>query len=207
MERTTPRSLAAVVFPGFETLDLFGPVQMFGTAPDHFDIFTVAERSGLTSSRHGQKITADHTFANDHTYDLLLIPGGPGTWDQICNADLLEWLHRAANRAEIVMTVCTGTAFLAKTGLLEGKAATTNKMNFEWVSQFGPATKWQGKARWVEDGKFFTSSGVSAGMDMSLAVIEHLLGPDEATRVAMHVEYERQTDPSNDPFALHYGVA
>ncbi|MGB0506391.1 MAG: DJ-1/PfpI family protein [Pikeienuella sp.] len=201
------RSLAAVVYPEFETLDLFGPLQMFGTIKDAFNISIVAENSAPVSSRHGQKISVDHRFADNHHYDLMLIPGGPGTVAELNNPLFLNWLRRAADRAEVVMSVCTGSALLAKAGLLDGKSATTNKMNFDWVAQFGPAVNWQGKARWVEDGKFVTSSGVSAGMDMSLAVIEHLLGAKATNRSATISEYERETDPSNDPFAVHFGVA
>lgn len=206
MTTATPRSLAAVVYPEFETLDLFGPVEMFGAVGDPFDISVVAEHSAPVRSRHGQQIVVDDTFANDRSYDLLLIPGGPGTVAELNNPAFLDWISRAAGRAEIVMSVCTGSALLARAGLLDGRAATTNKMNFEWVAQFGPAVNWKGKARWVEDGKFVTSSGVSAGMDMSLAVIERLLGAATADRAANIAEYERQTDPANDPFAVHFGV-
>lgn len=200
------RSLGAFVFDGFETLDLFGPLQMFGTLANRFAISIVADQAGQVTSRHGQKIAVDHTFDDDVAYDLVLLPGGPGTWDQINNERLLAWLRAATSRAEIVMSVCTGAAFLAKAGLLDGKAATTNKLNFDWVTQFGPGVDWKGRARWVHDGNVFTSSGVSAGMDMSLAVIEYLLGAEAADGSAVHSEYERQRDASNDPFALHFGV-
>lgn len=198
------RSIGALVFPRFETLDLFGPIQMFGSVKDAFSFAMVAENSGHVESRHGQSIAVDHTFDDDHRYDLLLIPGGPGTWDQIDNPRLLKWIAQASQRAEIVMSVCTGAAFLANAGLLSGISATTNKMNFDWVTQFGKDVAWQGRARWVHDGKFFTSSGVTAGMDMGLAVVEHLLGGDAADGAAIHSEYERQRDPDNDPFALHF---
>ncbi|MDO6590608.1 DJ-1/PfpI family protein [Loktanella sp. D2R18] len=201
------RSIGAVVFDGFETLDLFGPLQMFGTLADHFGISIVAEQHGLVTSRHGQKLSVEHAFDDCQSYDLILVPGGPGTWDQIDNNRLLNWLQDMAPKSEHVLSVCTGAAFLAKAGLLDGRAATTNKLNFDWVTQFGPNVDWQGRARWVEDGAYFTSSGVSAGMDMSLAVIEHLLGAEQADFSATHSEYERQRDPKNDPFALQFGIA
>lgn len=201
------RSLGVLVYDGFETLDVFGPLQMFGTLADHFAICMVSERSGQVTSRHGQVLGIDHSFEDDQSYDLLLVPGGPGTWDEIDNTRLLNWLKHVSPKAECVMSVCTGAAFLAKTGLLDGRRATTNKMNFDWVAQFGPKVSWQGRARWVADGAYFTSSGVTAGMDMSLAVIEHLLGATLAEHSATHSEYVRQTDPDNDPFAVHFGVA
>lgn len=207
MTEQRARSLGAVVFDGFETLDLFGPVQMFGTLADQFALSIVAEKAGQVTSRHGQNVVVDHSFDDGLTYDLLLLPGGPGTWDQIENERLLSWLKMTVPKAEIVMSVCTGAAFLAKAGLLDNRGATTNKLNFEWVTQFGPNVDWKGRARWVEDGKFFTSSGVSAGMDMSLAVVERLLGANAANHSATHSEYERQTEPDSDPFALHFGIS
>jgi len=200
------RKVGALIFPKFETLDLFGPVQMFGSVKDKFHISMVAENTDPVTSRHGQRIAVDHRFEDAQSYDLLLIPGGPGTWDQIDNPRLLNWIEKAAKNAEIVMSVCTGAAFLAKAGLLEGRSATTNKLNYDWVTQFGRTVAWQGRARWVHDGTFYTSSGVSAGMDMSLAVIEHLLDAAAADDAAIHSEYVRQRDPDNDPFALHFGV-
>ncbi|SFR47271.1 DJ-1/PfpI family protein [Litoreibacter janthinus] len=206
MQGSQTRSIGALVFDGFETLDLFGPVQMLGSVRDTFHISMVAQTSGHVTSRHGQQIKVDHRFQDERPYDLILVPGGPGTWDQIQNAGLLNWLTRASSRAEAVMSVCTGAAFLANAGLLENRSATTNKLNFDWVTQFGETVDWKGRARWVQDGTFFTSSGVTAGMDMSLAVVEHLLGTNAAEEAATHSEYVRQTDPANDPFAVHFGV-
>lgn len=206
MQNEPIRTLGAVVFNGFETLDLFGPLQMFGTLADRFNISIIAEQAGQVTSRHGQKIEVDHTFDENRLYDLLLVPGGPGTWDQINNTHFLNWLQRTAPKSELVMSVCTGAAFLAKAGLLDGRCATTNKLNFEWVAQFGPKVDWQGHARWVEDERYFTSSGVTAGMDMSLAAIEYLIGVEQADHSATHSEYERQRDPGNDPFAIHFGI-
>lgn len=200
------RSIGALVFPNFETLDLFGPVQMFGSVKGAFDFSIVGENTKPVPSRHGQSIEVDQTFDDNRGYDLLLIPGGPGTWDHVENVRLLDWIVTASQRAEIIMSVCTGAAFLAKAGLLDGASATTNKIDFDWVTQFGDDVSWQGRARWVQDGKFYTSSGVSAGMDMSLAVIEHLLGAEAADGAANHSEYVRQRDPDNDPFALQLDI-
>jgi len=200
------KTIGALLFPGFETLDLFGPVQMFGSVKNAFRFSMVAEHSKNVLSRHGQSIVVDYTFDDDQSFDLLLVPGGPGTWNQIDNPRLLKWITKASQKAEIVMSVCTGAAFLANAGLLNGKSATTNKMNFDWVTKFGEDVAWQGRARWVGDGKFFTSSGVTAGMDMSLAVIEQLMDADAADGAAIHSEYVRQRDPENDPFAVHFNI-
>ena len=200
-------SVAALVFPRFETLELFGPIQMFGSANGAFRSVTVAENAGIVHSRHGQGIEVDQTFADATPHDLLLVPGGPGTWEFVDNPKMLGWIRDMSATATVVMSVCTGAAYLVYAGLLDGRSATTNKIDYDWVTQFGKNVHWKSRARWVEDGKFFTSSGVSAGMDMSLAVIEKLIGPEAANQAALHSEYLRVTDPDNDPFARQLDLA
>ena len=201
------RTIGFLLYPEFETLDLFGPVQMFGAVKDAFQFHMVAETSAPVRSRHGQVVQVDHTFEDGHVYDLILVPGGPGTWAEIDNPAVLDWISSVSSTAQIVMSVCTGAALLAKAGVLDGRAATTNKMNFDWVAQHGTDVAWQGRARWVVDGKFHTSSGVTAGMDMSLAVVDHLLGTQAGEASANHSEYLRNRDPKDDPFAIHFDVS
>ncbi len=203
---TLSRSLTALVFPGFETLDLFGPLEMFGSLPGEFSIRTVSERPGPVTSCHGQTIVADAGFQNILESDLILVPGGPGTPLENPCAATNSWLRRMARNDALMMGVCTGSALLACAGLLAGRRATTNKMCFDWATSFGPDVDWIAQARWVEDGNIITSSGVSAGMDMSLAVIARLLGNPAAVQVAGITEYDWHDDPSWDPFAEHYGL-
>ena len=99
------------------------------------------------------------------------------------------------------MTVCTGSILLATTGVLDGKMATTNKLDFNATVPLGPTVDWVKKARWIEDGKFFTSFGVSAGLDMVLAAISHLLGKTAANELAVGIEYEWHEDSTWDPFS------
>lgn len=201
------KTIGALVFPEFQTLDLFGPLEMFGWLPEEFKIITVGEKSGSVTSRSGQLIAVDRVVGESDDYDLILVPGGPGTPVEQPNRAINDWIISASRKAEIVMSVCTGGALLASTGVLDGRDATTNKMDFQWAVPFGPKVNWIGKARWVEDGKFFTSSGVSAGMDMSLAVIARLLGHETAMHVAKCAEYTWNNDASNDPFAVQHGVS
>jgi len=137
---------------------------------------------------------------------LILVPGGIGTREGVRDAKLLGWLRERAQQAEIVTSVCTGAALLAKAGILDGIGATTNKLVFKWVEEQGPAVKWIKQARWVEDGKFVTSSGVSAGIDMALAVIARLVGSEVAENAATFMEYEWHRDASQDPFAKIHGL-
>ena len=102
--------------------------------------------------------------------------------------------------------MCTGSALLAKAGVLDGRKATTNKAAYAWATSQGPNVAWLAQARWVEDGKFMTSSGVSAGTDMGLAIVARLFGAEKAEQVAVVAEYEWHNDPSWDPFAKVHGL-
>ena len=200
------RRIGALIYPGFELLDMFGPLQMFGLLKDEFEICMVAEVQGDVPSNQGPRTIADATFETRASFDLVLVPGGQGTRNEVNNPTTISWLKKVQPDAEIMLSVCTGSALFAKAGLLDGVRATTNKEAFDWVASQGPQVEWVKKARWVRDGSYFTSSGISAGMDMSLAVISHLLGKERAEQVAIWAEYNWHQDPDWDPFAAIYGL-
>lgn len=200
------RRIGALIFPGFELLDMFGPLQMFGLLTDEFEIYMVAEDRGAVPSNQGPKALAEASYETKAEYDLVLVPGGRGTRREVDNPATLSWLETVQRDAELMLGVCTGSALLARAGLLDGRRATTNKAAFDWVAAQGPNVAWVKKARWVEDGDFFTSSGVSAGTDMSLAVIARLLGQETAEQVATWAEYDWHRDPDWDPFAAVHGL-
>ena len=198
----TPRKLrvGAIVFQNFELLDLFGPLEMFGVLKDQIDIVIVAEEDKIVQSTQGPKIVADFTFTECPTIDILLIPGGLGTRTEVDNAPCIDFIEQRSKEARVIATVCTGAALLAKTGLLNNHKATTNKNAFDWVASQNSQVDWVARARWVEDGRFFTSSGVSAGLDMTLALIEKMFDKETSMRVAQWTEYVWNTDPKVDPF-------
>lgn len=200
------RSIGVVLFDAFELLDVFGPLEMFGLLPDHFDLLLVAETGDRVSSAQGPASVINYRFADSPAFDLLLVPGGRGTRREVDNPVMLEWLRHQSQTAELVTSVCTGSALLARAGLLDGRRATTNKAAFDWVSAQAEQVRWQRQARWVEDDRFFTSSGVSAGIDMSLAVIARLLDTDTARQVATWSEYDWHDDADWDPFAKIYDL-
>lgn len=204
------RRVALVLFDGFTTLDLYGPVQAFASCRvpaegggwrRFFELFTVAEKPGAVKAGEGPSTVADFAYGDAPDYDILLVPGGFGTRAAVANPALLEKLAAASGKAAVTATVCTGSALLARTGLLDGRPATSNKIAWDWVLQQGPKVDWQRRARWVDDGTIITSSGVSAGIDMTLALIERLLGRDMAVASARNMEYIWNEDPANDPFA------
>lgn len=200
------RRIAGLLFPGFELLDLFGPLEMFGTLDQEFTLELVAPTTGPVVSAQQVAAMASRSLEQASDYDILLIPGGMGTRREVDNVPLLDWLAAASARAEWTLSVCTGSALLARAGLLNGRRATTNKAAFGWVVTQGPAVHWVRQARWVQDGPFMTSSGVSAGMDMALAAIAQMLGESQATAVAIKAEYHWQRDSTHDPFARMHGL-
>ena len=200
------RTLGAVLFPGFELLDVFGPLEAFAGLGGLFHVVTVAERAGPVASAQRVRAVADHGLADCPHLDVVLVPGGIGTREGVENRTLLDWLAQRAAEAEIVTSVCTGAALLARAGLLDGRRATTNKAFFQWVADQGPRVTWVKVARWVDDGKFVTSSGVSAGIDMALHVISRTHGREVSENVARAMEYDWHTDADWDPFAKVWGL-
>jgi putative intracellular protease/amidase len=198
-----PLKVGAVLFPGFELLDVFGPLELL---PWGKEIVMLAECPGAVPSAQGPQAVAEAALADAGALDVLLVPGGMGTRREASNQPFLDELRRQAEAARFVATVCTGSALLARTGLLDGRRATTNKRAFAWVSSQGPAVQWVARARWVEDGKFFTSAGVSAGMDMALGLVARLLGREASIGIAQAAEYEWHEDPHWDPFAQLNGL-
>jgi len=202
--------VAVVLFDGFTVLDMYGPVQAFGacriTRPDgppfrFFEVFTIAEHRGPIKSGEGPSTHADYTFAEAPPCDILLVPGGFGTREAVKNDTFLGRLRAASEKAAVTATVCTGSALLARTGLMDGRPATSNKIAWDWVVQQGPKVLWKRKARWVDDGNLITSSGVSAGTDMALALIARLHGRDMAVSAARNMEYLWHDKADDDPFA------
>ncbi|AZL60301.1 DJ-1/PfpI family protein [Tabrizicola piscis] len=201
------RRIGALIFPGFELLDVFGPLEMFGLLDDAYSLTLVAETAGPVRSGQGPSACADATIGDGPAYDILFVPGGAGTRREVGNTRLLDWIAGASECSEFCLSVCTGSALLAKAGVLDGRRATTNKMAFAWVADQGPKVHWVRQARWVEDGKFITSSGVSAGMDMALGAIAVMHGPETAEKVAGWAEYSWQKDRDLDSFAKMHGLA
>ena len=106
-----------------------------------------------------------------------------------------------ASCAKYCLAICTGSALLAKTGLLDGRKATSNKRAFDWVKSVNTKVNWIQKARWIVDGKFYTSAGVAAGMDMTLGFVADIVGRSTADETARAMEYVWNSDKCNDSFA------
>lgn len=202
---TTPkkRTLGVLLYDGFELLDVYGPLGVFVHAPG-VEAIMVARGAGCVASAQGPAGCADASWDTCPKLDLLLVPGGLGTRQLVDDVSTQEWLITRAADAELTMSVCTGSALLARAGLLNGRRATTNKRAFDWVASQGPKVLWQRRARWVDDGDIVTASGVSAGIDMAGHVVSRLFGRETAETIMKGIEYAWSADApaDDDPFAL-----
>jgi transcriptional regulator GlxA family with amidase domain len=189
------------VFDDVEILDFAGPLQVFSTAarvgagggaPAPFDTFTVAERTGVTA-RGGLRIAPTHTFATHPAIDVLIVPGGVVT-AELAKPAVIAWIATQARAARLTASVCTGAFLLAKAGLLTGKKATTHWEDIaDFRAQF-PDVEVDELSRYVDEGDIVTSAGISAGIDMSLHLVERLAGAELARRTARQMDYRWQRE-------------
>lgn len=188
-----------LLFDDFETLDVFGPVEALGHVPN-LKIELCSISGGLISSRQGYQVST--TTFDEQKIDILLVPGGQGTRELVNNTEFLFEFEKILKQSRKILSVCTGAALLAKTNYLNDLEATTNKLAFDWVTSLNKSVKWQKQARWVTNDFIYTSSGVSAGIDMTLSFISDQYGEELAENIAKRMEYIWKKDSDNDPFAI-----
>ena len=193
-------NVTVLLFEDFETLDVFGPVEIFGRLKNIYTISFCSISGGLVKNNHGISIVTEKLEDIQESVEIFIIPGGYGTRIEVSNIQLIDKIREVCELSKFVLTVCTGSALLAKTGLLDGKRATSNKKAFDWVISQGEKVNWIKKARWIKADKFYTSAGVSAGMDMSLGFLHDLHGIEFARKVAFEIEYNWVEDSESDQF-------
>ena len=190
-----------LLFDGFETLDAFGPAEVIGQTENLYALKYYSLKGGRVIS--SQQIRVE-TIAYDaeNKNGVWLIPGGLGTRKLVGDEEFIHMIHSVACEADFVLTVCTGAALLAKTKWLDGRRATSNKRAFDWVQSINEKVHWLRKARWVADGRFYTSSGISAGMDMTLGFLADRHGLPIAKQTAEAMEYIWHEDKETDFFSV-----
>jgi putative intracellular protease/amidase len=195
-------SIAVLLFDDFETLDVFGPVEVFGRLLDLYTIKFYSLNGGQIKNRHGVSILTQKLEEVNDNLEIFIVPGGMGTRKEVENKLLIDKIKEISIFSKFVLTVCTGSALLARTGLLDNKTATSNKRAFTWVITNGTNVIWDKKARWSIDDKYYTSSGVSAGIDMTLGFISDRHGIELARQIAFEIEYNWMEDKDNDIFKV-----
>lgn len=192
----TKRNVAILIFNDVEVLDFCGPFEVFAVTGQrnggagNFNVYTVAEKAEPVIARNGLSVNPTYTIADCPKPDIVVVPGGYGTRREMNNPVLLTWLQGHYADLELLLSVCTGSLVLGKAGLLDGLAATTHWAAIDELRVAAPSTTVRADQRYVDNDKIVTSAGISAGIDMSLHIVERLLGAETAAETARYMEYD-----------------
>ena len=182
--------IVVVVYPGIQSLDVSGPVEVFSTAnretgTEHYRIEVVASTPAAVTATSGLRLGVDAAIGSVRgAVDTLLVAGGDGVAAAVGDPQLVAGVRRLSLRARRVTSVCSGAFVLAEAGLLDGRRATTHWMVCDTLARLYPKVTVDPDPIFVQDGNVFTSAGVTAGMDLALALVEADLGRDLALAVA-----------------------
>jgi transcriptional regulator GlxA family with amidase domain len=184
------RRVVVVVFPDFQMLDATGPLEVFsaatqlGIAGDGYRGELVTVEGGLVRSSSGLLVQTRGVRTVRGPIDTLVVAGGLGAADARRDQSLVEWIRRASERSRRVVSVCTGAFLLAEAGLLDGRRVTTHWAYCEALGRAYPSLVVDSDPIYVDHGDVATSAGVTAGMDLALALVEDDHGPGLALEVA-----------------------
>jgi transcriptional regulator GlxA family with amidase domain len=197
-----PGTVTIVIFPGHEALDLAGPYEVFGEAG--YELVVVGPKAGRTRSSKGLSLHADLSVktADPRHTDTLVVAGGDGVFTARYNRRLVDWVAAAAGSARRVASVCSGAFLLAEAGLLDGRRVTTHWRAADRLVQDYPAVVVDREPIFIQDGRFWTSAGITAGMDLALALVEADLGPQTALRVARELNLFLRRPGSQSQFSM-----
>ncbi len=192
-------SIGILIFPDVEVLDFGGPFEVFSVTrlkepreradPCPFEVKLVAETLSPVTCTGGLRVLPDYDFVTCPPLDVLVVPGGWGTREQVSNPALVAWVKRQAAGAKWITSVCTGSFVLAEAGVLKGKPATTHWRSLDRMANTYPDVSVDRERQVVEAGNVLTSAGISAGIDLALLLVAKLLGEPVARATAKHMEY------------------
>lgn len=194
-------NVGILVFNEVELLDMAGPYEVFTTAarvlarsqpagtPALFSVTTVASQPGSVRARAGLRLLPDHGLADHPPLDCTIVPGGVVD-DELSRPELAAWIAAQARTARILASVCTGALLLAQAGVLDGLDATTHWEDLDALRALRPAVRVSDGVRWVDQGAIVTSAGISAGIDMSLHLVQRLHSCDLAVRTARQMDFD-----------------
>jgi transcriptional regulator GlxA family with amidase domain len=182
-----PRRVVLVLFPGFQILDVTGPLAAFEIAsrfaPNAYELRVAARKAGLIASSCGVAMPAE-ALTRINGIDTLIVSGGTGTAEAMRDQALVASIARAPARVRRVASVCSGAFLLAQAGLLDGKRATTHWRPAPTLSRLFPKVRVEADCIHIRDGKVWTSAGISAGIDLALAMIAEDFGAEVSASVA-----------------------
>ncbi|KAH7139165.1 class I glutamine amidotransferase-like protein [Dendryphion nanum] len=203
-----------ILFQAWELIDVFGTLQplqglakqyqlnlsLISESLDPVTSRPVAPSMNPLNSSFYPAIVPTHTVKNAPPLDVLIIPGGLGTRSPLINATI-DYIKATAPKVKYIITICSGSLLAARAGLLNNKTATTNKQSWDATVQGQTAVNWVPHARWTVDGNIWTTSGLSSGVDGTLAWIDCIFGKELAYNMTLYMEWNREENANNDPFA------
>jgi len=207
-----------IVYPGFQALDVFGPLDALNSLSRAYpmELSVIAETLNPISTKppgslnsgvnFSQSIVPNYTFDTAPPLDVLIVPGGIGNRIASNVEAAINYIRKIYPTLRCLITVCTGPRMVAEAGVLDGRRATTNKRAWRTTVEFRPQVEWVPHARWVVDGNIWSSSGVSAGIDVIFAFMAVEYGEEVAAMIANFMEYERHLDSEWDPFSQLYNL-
>ncbi len=181
--------IAILTFPGLTALDAVGPYEVLRSVPGWEVAFVGHERGEVRTDVGSLGITVDFDFEERPEADVLLVPGGDGNRALLEDTEALDWIRHVDAGSRWTTSVCTGSLVLGAAGLLKGRRATGHWLYLEPLREYGADPV---GGRWVEDGKFLTAAGVSAGIDMALHLVGLENGPAYAQAIQLAIEYDPQ---------------
>jgi transcriptional regulator GlxA family with amidase domain len=183
------------VYSSAEVLDFSGPFEVFATAARIRgqkaapEVFLVGETGGVVEARGGYRVVPAFGFRNHPQIDVLIVPGGVHT-AEMAKPQVIAWIARTAKQAALVASVCTGVFLLAEAKVITTENVTTHWEDIADLRARFPDLTVHAERRWVDEGPVVTSAGISAGIDMSLHLVERLLGRESARKTANQMEYD-----------------
>lgn len=182
------------LFNDIELLDFAGPYEVFSVTSelnnyDHFKVFTISSDGTEIKSVNGLRAVPDFSFDNHPPIDILVIPGGVGTRSEIKKQEVLDWIKKTCERSKITMSVCSGARLLGVLGFLDYLEATTHHEVTKHLSEIAPNTIINQNKRYIDNGKIMTAGGISAGIDLSLHIVNKLLGETTVNKTIRYMEY------------------
>ena len=193
-------NIGIYVYDDVEVLDFAGPYEVFTTATRMhlrksrddralFNVFTIGRTTAPVRARAGLKVDPDYSISAHPLMDCLIVPGGVVN-AELEKADVISWLSVQSVPERVVAAVCTGAFLLVKTGKLAGKQVTTHWEDIDDLKEMFPSVDVLSTLRWVDEGAFVTSAGISAGIDMSLHLVERLHSRELAERTALQLDFD-----------------
>ncbi len=191
-------AVGILVFDEVEVLDFAGPFEVFSVVNEALDralteVSLVGATGAALRTRGGMLVQPQHSYANAPAYDVLIVPGGDGRRAAMVHAPTLAFVRQQAATAQRVASVCTGAFILAHAGVLDGSfPVATYHTRYDELATAFPALPLGHGQRFTGHDRVWTSAGVSAGIDLSLALLDQLFGPGAGDRTARAMEYERR---------------